>query len=92
MPGKLTMDKYRIIKYPLTTEHAMKRIEDQNTLVFVCDPKANKTQIKAAVKQLYKVDTAKINTLITTDGNKKAYVKLMPNDDALDVANKIGII
>ena len=92
MQGKLKLDKYGIIKFPLTTEHAMKRIEDQNTLVFICDSRANKGQIKSAVKQLYKVDTAKINTLIRTDGNKKAYVKLNVNDDALDVANKIGII
>ena len=26
------------------------------------------------------------------DGQKKAYVRLMPDNDALDVANKIGII
>ena len=26
------------------------------------------------------------------DGQKKAYVKLAPDHDALDVANKIGII
>ena len=45
------MDKYRVIKYPLTTESAMKKIEDNNTLVFIVDLKANKRQIKAAVKR-----------------------------------------
>ena len=34
----------------------------------------------------------KVNTLITPKGNKKAYVKLTPEHDALDVANRIGII
>ena len=92
VPGKRKMDKYRIIRHPLTTEHAMKRIEDHNTLVFVCDLRASKPQIKQAVKQLYNVDTAKLNTLIRPDGFKKAYVKLTPEHDALDVANRIGII
>mmetsp|Transcript_44516 Transcript_44516/g.71296 ORF Transcript_44516/g.71296 Transcript_44516/m.71296 type:complete len:158 (+) Transcript_44516:78-551(+) len=90
--GKVTMDKYRIIRRPLTTEHAMKRIEDNNTLVFVCDVRASKPQIQRAVKELYNVETSKINTLIRPDGFKKAYVKLTPDHDALDVANRIGII
>ena len=29
------LDKYSIIKNPLTTESAMKKIEDNNTLVFL---------------------------------------------------------
>ena len=33
------MDAYNIIKHPLTTESAMKKIEDNNTLVFICDIK-----------------------------------------------------
>jgi len=48
--------------------------------------------IKQAVKKLYDIDVAKVNTLIRPDGKKKAYVKLAPDYDALDVANKIGII
>ncbi|KAH0520958.1 60S ribosomal protein L23a [Microtus ochrogaster] len=38
------------------------------------------------------IDVAKVNTLIRPDGEKKAYVRLAPDYDALDVANKIGII
>lgn len=34
----------------------------------------------------------KVNTLIRPDGQKKAYVRLTADYDALDVANKIGII
>ncbi|KAH6834551.1 ribosomal protein L23AB [Perilla frutescens var. hirtella] len=36
--------------------------------------------------------TKKVNTLIRPDGTKKAYVRLTPDYDTLDVANKIGII
>ena len=54
------MDAYNIIKHPLTTESAMKKIEDNNTLVFICDIKANKHQIKSAVKKLYDINVSKV--------------------------------
>ena len=58
------VDRYRIIKFPLTTESAMKKIEDHNTLVFIVDLKSNKRQIKNAVKKMYQIDCANVNTLI----------------------------
>ena len=42
----------------------MKKIEEHNTLVFIVDIKSNKRQIKDAVKKLYDVQAAKVNTLI----------------------------
>ncbi|MGH0169987.1 UNVERIFIED_CONTAM: hypothetical protein FKN15_058321 [Acipenser sinensis] len=89
-PRRNKLDHYAIIKYPLTTESAMKKIEDNNTLVFIVAVKANKHQIKHAVKKLYDIDVAKVNTLIRPDGEKKAYVRLAPDYDALDVANKVS--
>merc|ERR1711944_183967 len=91
-PARNRLDAYNIIKHPLTTESAMKKIEDNNTLVFITNIKANKHQLKSAVKKLYDINVAKVNTLIRPDGQKKAYVRLAPDYDALDVANKIGII
>merc|ERR1712105_394429 len=41
-----------------------KKIEDNNTLVFICDIKANKHQIKSAVKKLYDINISKVNTLV----------------------------
>jgi len=92
VPRRNRLDQYSIIKHPLTTESAMKKIEDNNTLVFIVHLKANKPQIQAAVKKLYEIEVEKVNTLIRPDGQKKAYVRLAPDFDALDVANKIGII
>ncbi|TFK85791.1 hypothetical protein K466DRAFT_587825 [Polyporus arcularius HHB13444] len=86
------MDEFRTIVSPLATESAMKKIEENNTLVFIVDIRSNKRQIKDAVKKLYDVNAAKINTLIRPDGKKKAYVRLTADHDALDVANKIGFI
>ncbi|CAI0411434.1 unnamed protein product, partial [Linum tenue] len=77
-PPRNKLDHYQILKFPLTTESAMKKIEDNNTLVFIVD--------------MYDIQAKKVNTLIRPDGTKKAYVRLTPDYDALDVANKIGII
>ena len=91
-PAFKKTDEFRIIRAPLTSEAAMKKIEDHNTLVFLCDPKANKRQIKKAVEKLYEIVCKKVNTLIRPDGQKKAYVKLTGDFDALDVANRIGVV
>ncbi|KAL3125300.1 hypothetical protein niasHT_000053 [Heterodera trifolii] len=92
VPKRNKLDSFSIIKHPLTTESAMKKIEDTNTLVFIVDVKANKHQIKSAVNKLYNIEAQKVNTLVTPDHTKKAYVRLAADYDALDVANKIGII
>jgi len=42
----------------------MKKIEDNNTLVFIVDKRANKPQIKMAVNKLYSIQVSKVNTLI----------------------------
>ena len=42
----------------------MKQIEEHNTLVFIVDVRSNKRQIKDAVKKLYDVQAARVNTLI----------------------------
>ncbi|KAE8670467.1 60S ribosomal protein L23a [Hibiscus syriacus] len=91
-PPRNKLDHYQILKFPLTTESAMKKIEDNNTLVFIVDIRADKKKIKDAVKKMYDIQAKKVNTLIRPDGTKKAYVRLTPEYDALDVANKIGII
>ncbi|XP_058143606.1 large ribosomal subunit protein uL23-like [Dasypus novemcinctus] len=91
-PRRNKLDQYAIIKFPVITESAMKKIEDSDILVFIVDAKANEHQIKQVVKKLYDIDVAKVNTLIRPDGEKKANVRLAPDYDALDVANKIGII
>ena len=58
------LDQHKIIVHPLNTESAMKKIEENNTLVFIVDVKANKRQIKEAIKKLYDVECVKVNTLI----------------------------
>lgn len=60
--------------------------------MFIVDVKANKCQIKQAVKKLEDTDMANVTTPIKPDGEKKVYVQQAPYYDALNVANKIRII
>ncbi|MCJ1481608.1 60S ribosomal protein L25 [Schaereria dolodes] len=93
VPHEPRLDHHKVIIHPLNTESAMKKIEENNTLVFICDVKANKRQIKEALKKLYDVDCVKINTLIRPDGSKKAFARLTPDVDALDIAaTKLAIV
>jgi large subunit ribosomal protein L23Ae len=92
IPKRNKMDQYRVLKYPLTTETAMKKIEDDNTLVFIVDQSANKYHIKDSFKKMYEIQAESINTLIRPDGEKKAFIKLPKDVEAMDVAAKIGIM
>merc|ERR1711985_98687 len=49
------LDRYQVLKYPLTTESAMKKIEENNTLVFIVDVRASKSQIKESIKKMYDI-------------------------------------
>ncbi len=91
-PSLNKMDEFRVIISPLSSETAMKKIEDNNTLVFLCDVKATKKQIADAVLKIHGIKAQRVNTLIRPDGVKKAFVRLSKEQDALDVANRIGLI
>ena len=86
------MDPYKVLLYPLMTEVSLRLLEKENKLVFIVDRRATKRDIKRAVETLYEVVVEKVNTVITPDGRKKAYVKLSPEYSASDVAIKLGIL
>ncbi|AET37801.1 60S ribosomal protein uL23 Ecym_2044 [Eremothecium cymbalariae DBVPG len=92
VPHYTRLDAYKVIEKPVNSETAMKKVEDGNTLVFQVSLKANKHQIKNAIKELYEVDVLSVNTLVRPNGTKKAYVRLTKDHDALDIANRIGYI
>jgi large subunit ribosomal protein L23 len=73
------------------TEKAVNLIESENKLTFIVNLKANKYKIKKAIEELYEVKIDKINLLITSNGLKKAVVKLTPEDKASDLAIRLGI-
>ena len=86
------MDINEVISHPLMTESASLMVERENKLLFVVNFKAEKSDVKKAVEELYEVKVSKVNLLITPEGVKKAFVKLSPEFKASDVAIKLGIL
>ena len=82
---------YKIIKRPLITEKTFDLIERENKLVFIVNKSANKNQIKRAIENIYNVKVIGVNILITSKGEKKAFIKLHPDYSAQDIAIELGI-
>lgn len=86
------MKAHDIIKYPLSTEKSIRLMETENKIIFVVDRKAKKHEIKRAVEELFKIKVVKVNTLIGSDGKKRAYVKISPETPAIDIATQLGMM
>jgi large subunit ribosomal protein L23 len=86
------LDPYKTIRHPVMTEVTSRILEAENKLVFVVNREATKRDIKLAVEELYDVVVEKVNSTITPDGEKKAFVKLSPDYKAVDIAIKLGIL
>jgi ribosomal protein uL23 len=87
-----TEKAWDVIENPHLTEKAMDQVDDNNTLVLMVDIDANKNQVKDAVEHLFDVSVKKVNTSITPQAKKKAFVRLSEADDAMDVATKMGMM
>jgi large subunit ribosomal protein L23 len=85
------MDPYAIIVKPHVTEKTMNLIDQNNELTFVVNRESNKNSIKCAIEQLYDVKVEKVNTHISSKGIKLAYIKLTEEEDAEDIAVKMGV-
>ncbi len=83
---------FEIIKHPLMTERSVTLIESENKLTFIVDLKATKKDIRRAVEELYDVEVESVNTLISPNGEKRAFVKLYPEFNASDIAVQLGIL
>jgi len=80
-----------ILQYPVSTEKAIKIIETENKLTFVVDRRTTKKDIAKAFQEEFKIKPLTINTQIKN--NKKiAYIKLKPENPALDIATKLGLM
>ncbi|MEM2850562.1 MAG: 50S ribosomal protein L23 [Candidatus Bathyarchaeia archaeon] len=82
----------KVVLYPVMTEDAVNLIESENKLTFIVDINSGKRDVRQAVEELYDVKIAKVNTVITPDGKKKAFVKLRPEYKASDVAVRLGML
>lgn len=85
------MDTYSIIEKPHLTEKSMNAIDQNNELTFKVRRTASKSQIKTALEDLYAVKVERVNTHITSRGEKIAFIKLEAEHSAEDIAVKMGV-
>ncbi len=85
------MDSYSIIIKPHVTEKTMNLIDANNEIAFVVRRSANKKQIKRAFEELYEEEVGRVNTHITPKGEKVAYIKLVEEEMAEELAVRIGV-
>ena len=96
------MNAYDIIIKPLVTEKSYEGIPEKK-YVFVVDARADKTQIKAAVEEIFEVKVDKVNVVNVrgkykrqgrTEGYtakfKKAYVKLTADSKAIELFENLA--
>ena len=82
-----------IIKRPIITERTSDLMAKDNKYTFIVDKKANKIEVRHAVKELFKVEVEKVNIMNVRPkkrkvgkyegyrpGYKKAIVKLAPGN------------
>lgn len=81
----------KALLYPITTEKAIGMIELENKMMFVVDMKATKAQIRDEMEKSFKVKVANVNTKITPQGVKHAYIKLK-SGKASDIATALKIV
>jgi len=80
-----------VIRHPHVTEKAMDAMDFENKLQFIVDINATKGEIEEAIEERFDVTVESVNTQVTMNGTKKATVRLAPEDDAQDVASRIGV-
>jgi len=93
------MNIHEVIKRPIVTEKGVAKKDNERTLCFEVAQGANKTLVKAAVEQLFKIKVADVRT-VTNVGKlrrrgkfsgyrsdwKKAYVRLKPGQKVPEYA------
>lgn len=86
------METYDVIKYPISTEKSIRLMESENKLIFVVNNKATKKEIKKSIEDMFKVEVDCVNTFVSPDGQKRAYVKFSAKNPAIDIATQMGLM
>ncbi len=86
------MEPYNTIKCPLSTEKSIRLMESENKLIFVVNKKATKIEIKKAIEEIFKAKVVRVNTFVSSKGEKRAYVKFSADTPAIDIATQMGLM
>ncbi|WP_340101254.1 50S ribosomal protein L23 [Salinibaculum salinum] len=80
-----------VIHHPHVTEKAVDKMDFENKMQFIVDIDANKGEIAEDIADQYDVTVENVTTMVTPQGKKKATVLLSADDDAQEIASRIGV-
>ena len=81
-----------VLKYPVSTEKAIRMLESDNVITFVVDMKATRSKVKREIEDKFKVKVKDIRVVIDAKGRKKAYIRLSNEYPAIDIATQLGLM
>jgi len=84
-------DLLSVILRPYITEKTFNLIEKENKLTFIVSDNASKKDVAEAIKTMYEGNVKEVNIFRTIQG-KKAIVKFTKNDEAQELATKLGLV
>ena len=79
------------IKHPHVAEGIVDQMEFENKMQFIVDLDATKPEIAEAIEEQFDVTVLKVTSMVTPQGEKKVTVQLSDDDDAMDIASRIGV-
>jgi large subunit ribosomal protein L23 len=80
-----------IILRPYITEKTFNLIEKENKLTFIVSDSASKKEVSEAIETMYEGNVKEVNIFRTIQG-KKAIVKFTKDDEARQLATKLGLV
>lgn len=82
---------HSIILRPYITEKTFNLIEKENKLTFIVADSASKKDVNEAIKTMYEGNVKEVNIFRTIQG-KKAIVRFTKDDEARQLATKLGLV
>ena len=82
---------HSIILRPYITEKTFNLIEKENKLTFIVADSASKKDVNEAIKIMYEGNVKEVNIFRTIQG-KKAIVRFTKDDEARQLATKLGLV
>ena len=84
--------EWKVLMYPQLAEKSMNMVEMENKLIFIVKRGSRKSEVKEDIEKAFNVRVESVNVMITRKGQKKAIIKLHPDDSAADIASQLGML
>lgn len=91
MSEKIDDNIHSIILRPYITEKTFNLIEKENKLTFIVADRASKKDVSEAIETMYEGNVKEVNIFRTIQG-KKAIIRFAKDDEARQLATRLGLV